>query len=101
MHGAEASQPEDKKNILELIEGTIGNDEFNITGNVFIRDWISSVILSVMEDNGTNSDETSTANYAIKLNIARSLKEMDFPDDTLKTNKKCQAIREKVLGKDV
>ena len=53
-----------------------------------------------MEDNGTNSDETSTANYAIKLNIARSLKEMDFPDDTLKTNKKCQAIREKVLGKD-
>ena len=36
IYGGEASKPENKKNILELIEGTIGNDEFNITGNMFV-----------------------------------------------------------------
>ena len=52
---AEVTQPEDKKNLLHLIKDDIGyDDEFNITVNVSIRDWISKTLLSIVEDDGTN-----------------------------------------------
>jgi tetratricopeptide (TPR) repeat protein len=102
IENAEASLPEDKKNILALIEGTVGYTEFNITVNVLIRDWISSVLFSVVEaDKGGSLNASDAADYAIKLfDIARALEKMDFPDDALKIYQRCLTIREKSLGKD-
>ena len=105
IENAKASRPDDEKNILALIEDEIGYKEFNVVVNVLLREWISSVLLSVVvdEDEDTRSfhDTDDAADYTTKLsNIANALSQLSFPEDALKVHKKCLAIREKSLGKE-
>ncbi len=108
---AEASREDDRKNILALVENSVGYSELNKLVNVLTREWIVNRLLRAVEDDGENEwddkegdEETMRSNhleYAGKLfGVGRALQEMNRYDESLKAYGRCLKVREEILGRD-
>jgi len=102
IENAKASQAEDKKNILALVEESVGQADLNIIVNSSTRKSIIGVLKKEEQLRARRSRDASTDLDHARLccNIGNVLRTLDDFNEALKMCNKGRAIREKVLGKE-
>ena len=102
VENAKASREEDKKNILALVEESVGHADLNITVNSSTRKSIIGVMKKEEQLRARRSRDTSTDLDHARLcyNIGNVLRTLYDFNDALEMCNKGRAIREKVLGKE-
>jgi len=97
---AEASVDQDKKNILELVEKTVGFSDLNNKVNVLLREWIMGVLLSEAEKGDPKGKKKILDNATKLYHIATALEKMGNFDKSLELYNQCRSMREQWLDKD-
>jgi len=102
VENAKASREEDKKNILALVEESVGHADLNITVNSSTRKSIIGVMKKEEQLRARRSRDASTDLDHARLcyNIGNVLRTLYDFNDALEMCNKGRAIREKVLGKE-